>query len=112
MDLWVDELERGQCAGDERGSGGREGGQAETPDLARTQCRQRLLGFLDGGEDREPVLAQQQCGVGGPDPAARPFEQGAPGLTLERRHVLAYGRRREVESGGGSGDRSPCRRRL
>ena len=61
---------------------------------------------LDRGQDPRGVLAQQQGGVCRPDTAARPLEQQAPGLALERRHMLADGRRAEVEGGGGPGHRA------
>jgi len=59
VDVGVDELERRQCSGHERGAGRGEGGQAEAPDLARAQGSQGLLGFADRSQDPRGVLAQK-----------------------------------------------------
>ena len=74
--------------------------------LDAAQGLQRLAAFLDGRLDAPRRHQHLIAGVGGADPVGGALGQRQAGGLLQEAHLLGDGRRRDVERGGGAGDRA------
>ena len=87
-------------------------GKARDPHLAALEAGDRgefALGLVEPGDRRIGVIDQHAARVGGHRALAGALEELHPDLALERRHLLAHGRLRQVERFGGGRERAPGR---